>query len=745
MPLFLSGPEIAATGLAGSPKAPVTAALGDGGFVLVWEDAGDILARRFLADGSPAGLAVAVAEVTEGLQSDPAAVLLADGSLAVGWTSIIDGQAGIRARVMSLSGGADGPEFALHAGTAGDQVDLSLASRPGGGFLAAWTSRTDGQDAAVARQFGADGQPEGDAFAATDTLSGNQTAPSAAVLPSGAFVITWQNTTLVDDIRARFFDADGAPPGDWITVNSTIVGPQRFPEATTLADGTFLIVWQDIVNYNNCITARRFAADGTPLGDNFAASPSASGQKAPQVTALTDGGYAIAWEEYSNDYTDIFLRVFGPDDVPSGPAVRVHAPDAVNQSQPDVTPLQDGRLVLTWITGPASGSLRAQIVDPRVSDAETGDELTGTESAPRLMAFGDSLTVAAGAQMRVLNQHGIQTGNDGQHAVQVTVNGLVEVDADHGTYAAIRLMGTQNGIGDHSVTVGAEGTVRALSGPAICFAGTQNALTNNGVIEGEGTAFQGGDGSDSVVNLGRISGDLLLGAGNDTFHGLGGTVAGRVLGGTGDDLYLVSDASLAVIEGAAGGSDRLQSTVSLTLAANVERLDLLGGGNLNGTGNSGANVMTGNGGANRLSGAGGADRISAAGGNDRLYGDGGNDSLSGGSGNDRLAGGTGRDSLTGGSGADTFIFTARSDSRPGFSDLITDFRHGQDRIDLSALAGPKLAFLGTADFLQDTAAVRVDMKGGRAIVEIDLDGNTRADLIIAVEIGRVLSAGDFLL
>ena len=45
--------------------------------------------------------------------------------------------------------------------------------------------------------------------------------------------------------------------------------------------------------------------------------------------------------------------------------------------------------------------------------------------------------------------------------------------------------------------------------------------------------------------------------------------------------------------------------------------------------------------------------------------------------------------MSGGAGADTFKYNAITDSRPGVGnfDIITDFAHGSDKIDFSAITG----------------------------------------------------------
>lgn len=120
-------------------------------------------------------------------------------------------------------------------------------------------------------------------------------------------------------------------------------------------------------------------------------------------------------------------------------------------------------------------------------------------------------------------------------------------------------------------------------------------------------AISGGVGVQKVTNDGMIVGNVLLGAGNDTFNTIGGVLKGKVYGGEGNDTFSIDNAKLKIVERADEGTDTIKSTISYKLAENFENLQLLGSKNLRATGNAGDNELLGNKGDNLLTGLGGID------------------------------------------------------------------------------------------------------------------------------------------
>jgi Ca2+-binding RTX toxin-like protein len=276
-----------------------------------------------------------------------------------------------------------------------------------------------------------------------------------------------------------------------------------------------------------------------------------------------------------------------------------------------------------------------------VANGQTDVSVTGTEFKLRILGDQHNLTAAQFDLTAVGNSAAnVMTGNaaanwlDGGAGNDTLTGGagddLYVVDAAGDAVTEALNEGTDTVQSAVTYTLGANVENLTLTGSA-AINGTGNTGAN--VLTGNAGAnlLAGGDGNDTLSG----------GAGNDTLDGGAGN--DTLIGGAGDDTYVVDVVGDSVTEALNEGTDTVQSAVTYTLGANVENLVLTGSAAINGTGNTGANVLTGNAGANLLAG-----------------GD-GNDTLSGGAGNDTLDGGNGADALTGGAGDDTYVVDAAGD------------------------------------------------------------------------------------
>jgi Ca2+-binding RTX toxin-like protein len=252
--------------------------------------------------------------------------------------------------------------------------------------------------------------------------------------------------------------------------------------------------------------------------------------------------------------------------------------------------------------------------------------------------------------------------NDGQ-VIGGTFNAGIYINANNVTLTNDGHVSGQYGLqvigSDETVNLGSNSVISGTS--AAIFSddpepGDHLNIVNDGKIKGNGGsayAMEMQDEKDIVVNHGTMLGRVYLGSGKDFFDDRGGTLDHKVEGGAGDDTMVVDSSSAGLKEnGGSEGYDTIRSTVTYTLSDNVERLQLLGNNNINGTGTSNGDDLFGNDGNNNLFGLAGADS---------------------------LHGGKGNDELTGGGGNDTFFF-----SNVGGHDTIEDFQNGTDHINLSA-------------------------------------------------------------
>jgi RTX calcium-binding nonapeptide repeat (4 copies) len=149
----------------------------------------------------------------------------------------------------------------------------------------------------------------------------------------------------------------------------------------------------------------------------------------------------------------------------------------------------------------------------------------------------------------------------------------------------------------------------------------------------------------NAINFGFNIQTLTGNAGNNILNGGVDNLEDLLSGLGGNDTYVLG-ASLMDTVDETTGIDTITSTISRDLGIynSIEKLVLLGSGNISGFGNDLANTITGNAGNNSLEGGLGID------------------TLKGGSGNDRLLGGSGLDILDGGTGNDRALFTDQTKS-----------------------------------------------------------------------------------
>ncbi len=334
---------------------------------------------------------------------------------------------------------------------------------------------------------------------------------------------------------------------------------------------------------------------------------------------------------------------------------------------------------------------------------------------------------------------------------------------------------TEAGGGGRTVTV-TDGTIEHFtiltgSGADTITTGNGNDIIKTGkgastVSAGQGAnSIVGGQNSDTItaldggnyIDAGNGANKITSGGGDDTI--LSGKGADTIVAGGGVDKITLHGGADTVDAGA--GNDRLVIDYS-AMTTNVT--GGITGGN-HGTGYVGHiadvavssidfqrsesfSITTGSGHDTVTTGA-GADSLRGGGGNDVLKSGGGRDHLFGGGGRDQLFGGFGMDQMTGGQGKDVFVFRTAAESGAGAArDVIVDFAHGIDKIDISAIdansnrsGNQGFDFIGHSAF--SSTAGELHLRNG--VVSGDMDGDGRADFSIGIANLAQLSQSDFML
>jgi hypothetical protein len=178
--------------------------------------------------------------------------------------------------------------------------------------------------------------------------------------------------------------------------------------------------------------------------------------------------------------------------------------------------------------------------------------ITGTGSGHQVKVRGDVIGHLSGMtlgdsasldfdQRLTISEDGTVAG--------VTYSGAVI----YGSHSVVRNNGQLGGAGNGVAMYGDDlGTRSRLinNGIIVNDSGSGSAVYRNGhedfhfinhgkVIAQSGVAYDGSDpdAEQSIVNDGRLGGDVIFGAGNDVYEGVGGRVAGVVTGDQGNDRF----------------------------------------------------------------------------------------------------------------------------------------------------------------------------------------------------------------
>ena len=195
-------------------------------------------------------------------------------------------------------------------------------------------------------------------------------------LTDGGYALVWDTNTgetAQGDVLVRIYNADGAARGGSVTLADTNSGK---PEVMQLAGGEIVVVYERTVPDGTTYHMQRIGADATAQGapvllqtSDVAVSGGAS------VSPRPDGGFTMSFEDLDADRIGLFARRFEADGTPMGAAVPVNTVTDGLQTLADLEVLPDGGHAVIWTTGEPSDdpdvALRLFGADGAARTAET--------------------------------------------------------------------------------------------------------------------------------------------------------------------------------------------------------------------------------------------------------------------------------------------------------------------------------------------------------------------------------------
>lgn len=538
----------------------------------------------------------------------PTATALTAETFLLTWTESREEEfssAGIYGQIYNTNGQSIGDELRITSYSSSEEFYHSVTQLSYGGFAVAWTEDSDGARGTVfTRIYNSDGSEGGRLKGATVESIATLEAPLITSLTGGGFVVTWVGFGLdsyrnSSDVYARLFDRNGNPVSDEILVNTHLTSTQKMAQLVSLDGGGFFIAWSSLYQDGSGagVYGQFFDQNGTKIGGEVLVNTeTARDQMISNVSAISGGSVIITWTSQSGEdgSTDIYSRIFSPHEnsQPEG-VVLIGGTAREGYMLTALTPyIQDadglGNFSYQWL---ADGMAISGATDNTftLSQAQVGQAITVRVNYTDGQGTAESLTSAATTA--------VQIGTNIQRSTSFVL-------PENGYTVGLTLTGNAD------------------------INGTGNGL-NNRLIGNTGRNWLNGRNGNDTINGSAGNDTLDGGAGNDNLTGgsgddslIGGTGNDTLKGELGNDTYVIDTALDVVTEEASAGTDTVQSSLSFTLAANLENLLLTGSAAINGTGNTLANRLTGNAGNNVLNGASGADVMLGGAGNDTYITDG---------------------------------------------------------------------------------------------------------------------------
>jgi Ca2+-binding RTX toxin-like protein len=297
-------------------------------------------------------------------------------------------------------------QFTVNTTTTGSQLDPAVIQLANGNILVSWTSGDDsgpgspaGTDI-IGQLFDPLGNPLGSEFRLnTDFFSDAENDSELAALPSGGFLLVYEDLAVSNSIRLEQYGANGSPlNGSTIVSDLVAAAPSSAnPRIAVSSNTSALVLFERFDAGNTTIRGRIYDSTTNSLGAEFAVIAFAGGNIDADVAVLNNGNYAIVARRNLAD-SSITLRIVDPTgaNVLGVTPVQGTSGDGFDQSDASVAALNNGNFVVTFVDPDANDTdIRFVIYTAAgavVTSGSAGINSAGTtndNNEPKVVALAD--------------------------------------------------------------------------------------------------------------------------------------------------------------------------------------------------------------------------------------------------------------------------------------------------------------------------------------------------------------------
>lgn len=358
--------------------------LSNGNFVAGWMSDGQdgdgwgFYAQIFDSTGAKVGSEFRVNSTTKGVQESPELLALANGYFIAVWSGEnVDGDGyGLVGQLFDSSGNRVRGERVMSQITTYNQYEPDMAVLANGDLVVDYTVYTDAEAngfetyrTAINPFVGYD--TPSTIGVTSETLvntyqTNDQDDPQIGLLADGGYVIVWDSLLQDGDLEGVYFQrysSAGVKVGAETQVNTNTVGEQDHQLVAGLANGGFVVSWNDYDPGQDRAKFRIYDANGAAVtGETPYCTTTGT-----NIVALTNGNFMVACHPTITSSNDVQVGVYDSTGTIVGSTIQANTYTASMQKYPDMARLTNGNVVVTWGSSGQDGALYGmygQIITP---------------------------------------------------------------------------------------------------------------------------------------------------------------------------------------------------------------------------------------------------------------------------------------------------------------------------------------------------------------------------------------------